>query len=389
MEQVGRSVGEEEKEKKKVMVAIDESECSLYALEWALQNLNQSLLNAEVVLFTAQPIADYSYIYASSFGVTSPELMANVQENQRKVANALLKKAKDVCTQHAIDAETVTQVGDPKATICEAAEKLHVNLLVVGSNNKGALQRAFLGSVSNYCVHNAKCPVLVENNNMKEKESKNEKNNNNNPKGIIIILGVYIHCQGCKEQVIKSLRGFDGVEEIEIDEKNHKVVVKGKKADPLKVAERLRRKTGKHVELISPIPHKKKEEEKKEKKQELKVIEVILKLYLHCEGCAKDVKQCIHKMPGVQTVDPELKNNLVKVKGSMDPQKLVEFINKRAGRHAEIISKIEKEKNEKTISDKKSSDIRKGGTSCQHDYLQFVYAPQFFSDENPNSCSIL
>lgn len=59
------------------------------------------------------------------------------------------------------------------------------------------------------------------------------------------------------------------MEEIEIDEKNHKVVVKGKKVDPLKVAERLRKKSGKYVELISPIPSKKKEEEKIEKKQEV------------------------------------------------------------------------------------------------------------------------
>ncbi|KAK6788664.1 hypothetical protein RDI58_012462 [Solanum bulbocastanum] len=120
-----------------------------------------------------------------------------------------------------------------------------------------------------------------------------------------------------------------------------------------------------------------------------KVIEVILKLYLHCEGCAKDVKQCIHKMPGVQTVDPEMKNNIVKVKGSMDPQKLVEFINKKAGRHAEIIKKIDKENNEKPLCDKNSCDIKKGCDNCQHDYLQFVYAPQIFSDENPNSCSII
>ncbi|OIS95764.1 PREDICTED: heavy metal-associated isoprenylated plant protein 8-like [Nicotiana attenuata] len=232
-------------------------------------------------------------------------------------------------------------------------------------------------------------------NKMEEKKSTNEENKNN-AKGVIIILGVYIHCQGCKEEVLKSLRGFDGVEEIEVDEKNHKVVVKGKKADPLKVAERLRKKSGKHVELISPIIPPKKKEEKKEIKQQPKVVEVILKLYLHCEGCAKDAKQCIHKMPGVQTVDPEMKNNLVKVKGSMDPQKLVEFISKRAGKHAEIVksSKIDKEqKNEKPESDKnKATDIKKDGCSCKHEYPyppQLVYAPQLFSDENPNSCSIL
>ncbi|CAN4124822.1 unnamed protein product [Withania somnifera] len=234
-------------------------------------------------------------------------------------------------------------------------------------------------------------------NNRKDKASKSDENKNNS-KGIIIILGVYIHCQGCKEQVLRSLHGFDGVEEVEIDEKNHKVVVKGKKVDPLKVAERLRKKSGKHVELISPIPSMRKEEEKKREKtrviylfwrMQIKVIEVILKLYLHCEGCAKDVKHCIHKMPGVQTVDPEMKNNIVKVKGSMDPQKLVKFISKTTGKHAEIVSKIDKlEKYDKQTTND-YENIKKGCTSCQHEYPHFVYAPQLFSDENPNSCSIL
>lgn len=30
-----------------------------------------------------------------------------------------------------------------------------------------------------------------------------------------------------------------------------------------------------------------------------KIVEVVLKIYLHCEGCAKDVKRCIRKMPGL------------------------------------------------------------------------------------------
>ncbi|KAF8033070.1 hypothetical protein BT93_D1842 [Corymbia citriodora subsp. variegata] len=54
-----------------------------------------------------------------------------------------------------------TKVGEPKEAICEAAEKLDVQLLILGSHSRGAVQRAFLGSVSDYCVHNAKCPVLV------------------------------------------------------------------------------------------------------------------------------------------------------------------------------------------------------------------------------------
>ncbi|KAL3835722.1 hypothetical protein ACJIZ3_010458 [Penstemon smallii] len=216
-------------------------------------------------------------------------------------------------------------------------------------------------------------------------ENQNEENEKN-PKGVIV-LGVYVHCEGCADQVHKSLRGFEGVEEIEIDVKKHKVIVQGKKADPIKVAERLKKKSGKHVELIFPKP--KKEEKKEKKKPEGKVIEVELKVYLHCEGCAKEIKNCIHKMEGVKTVDPDMGKNLVTVKGTMDPKKLVEFIDKRGGRRAEIVKQRNKDDNDKGAiwnyinnnNDKKMYNKK---------YPQeLVYAPQLFSDENPNSCSLM
>ncbi|RVX12514.1 hypothetical protein CK203_011816 [Vitis vinifera] len=58
-------------------------------------------------------------------------------------------------------AETITEVGDPKEAICKAVEKLNIQFLVLDSHGRGAFGRAFLGSVSNYWSHNAKCPVLV------------------------------------------------------------------------------------------------------------------------------------------------------------------------------------------------------------------------------------
>ncbi|KAB1205535.1 Universal stress protein A-like protein [Morella rubra] len=154
-------MAEERSEKKKVMLAIDESECSHYALQWALDNLRETLDNSELLLFTAQPIADFSYAYASNLGAVHPELIRSIQENHQKVALALLEKAKDICAKNGISAETLTEVGDPKQAITEAVEKLNIKLLVLGSHSRGAILRAFLGSVSNYCVHNAKCPVLV------------------------------------------------------------------------------------------------------------------------------------------------------------------------------------------------------------------------------------
>jgi hypothetical protein len=59
------------------------------------------------------------------------------------------------------------------------------------------------------------------------------------------------------------------VEDVIADSRAHKVVVKGKKpaADPMKVVERVQKKTGRKVELLSPIPPPppSPEEEEKEK----------------------------------------------------------------------------------------------------------------------------
>ena len=57
--------------------------------------------------------------------------------------------------------ETCVEKGDPRDVICGAAEKAGADLLVMGSHGYGFLQRALLGSVSDHCVQNCKCPVVV------------------------------------------------------------------------------------------------------------------------------------------------------------------------------------------------------------------------------------
>lgn len=60
-----------------------------------------------------------------------------------------------------------------------------------------------------------------------------------------------------------------GVEKVTTDCRTHKVLVKGKvaAADPLNVVERVRKKTGRKVELLTPIPPKPEKEEKKEEEK--------------------------------------------------------------------------------------------------------------------------
>ncbi len=51
--------------------------------------------------------------------------------------------------------------GDPAESIVAAAQAEQADLLLVGSYGRGPIGRLLLGSVSEYVVRNAPCPVLV------------------------------------------------------------------------------------------------------------------------------------------------------------------------------------------------------------------------------------
>ncbi|XP_017231322.1 heavy metal-associated isoprenylated plant protein 7 [Daucus carota subsp. sativus] len=282
----------------------------------------------------------------------------------------------------------------------------------------------------------------------------------------VIVLRVYMHCEGCARKVRACLKGFPGVEGVETDCKSHKVVVKGEKADPIKVLERVQRKSHRQVELLSPIPKPpepaaeepkaaevKEAPKPEEKKAEPQVITVVLKVHMHCEACAQEIKKRIMRMKGVENAEPDLINSQVTVKGVFEAPKLVEYVYKRTGKHAVVVKqdppekKEDKEekkgdeggdkdkeakKGEEAVGDGKEKkegggeetakpdaaataveqsedaqvlDMKKHEFYYYHPQSYHMYpptftaesysstsyppAPQMFSDENPNACSVM
>jgi nucleotide-binding universal stress UspA family protein len=63
-----------------------------------------------------------------------------------------------------VDVEVRVIGGEPGSAICSLAGELGARGIVIGTRGRSGLGRALLGSVSDYVVRNAPCPVVVTRN---------------------------------------------------------------------------------------------------------------------------------------------------------------------------------------------------------------------------------
>lgn len=145
---------------RRILVAVDEGEESMYALSWALTNLISPkdtilLVHAKIPRVLHTTLDGTGYLFSS-------DIIATMENYQNDVAQSVIEKARRLC-KDLYDAKVETRVenGYPRDVICEVAVKLGVDVLVMGTHGYGMIKRAFLGSVSNHCAQKVKCPVLI------------------------------------------------------------------------------------------------------------------------------------------------------------------------------------------------------------------------------------
>jgi len=140
---------------KKILVAYDNGTKAKKALETALEIAKGC--QAEICLATSVKLPEL----ISS--VTSSDLYEDLEEQTRQFFTDILKEAEAQAVQAGVPVSSVILKDRPGEALIRLAEQEQFDLIAIGSANRSAFERAImgLGSVSNYVLHHAKCPVLV------------------------------------------------------------------------------------------------------------------------------------------------------------------------------------------------------------------------------------
>jgi nucleotide-binding universal stress UspA family protein len=141
-----------------VVFAADGSELALQALLAGSSLLAQP---ERVVIVTVMEANDESLVTGAGHagGVMSPQEFEAYSMQLEADGRAVVER---VATELEVEnLELLVRRGDPGPAICDVANELSADAIVMGSRGRGRLKRALLGSVSDYVVRNAPCTVMV------------------------------------------------------------------------------------------------------------------------------------------------------------------------------------------------------------------------------------
>uniref|UniRef100_A0A7N0UCE7 HMA domain-containing protein n=1 Tax=Kalanchoe fedtschenkoi TaxID=63787 RepID=A0A7N0UCE7_KALFE len=259
------------------------------------------------------------------------------------------------------------------------------------------------------------------------------------------VLHIDLHCVGCAKKIEKILTNMTGIEGVVIDMAHNQVTLKGL-VEPQAICNRIMKKTKRMATVVSPLPPAAAGPDPQVvASQPTPPTTVNLDVNMHCEACAHQLKKKILKMKGVQKVETDLRSSKVTVTGTMDPLNLVDYVYQRTKKQAKIVpqpepepepappevnkeskddqnnkpteEKLDTQKSDQPdteagkAEDEKPEEMSQGAEhfqmmSLEEEHMKkmrYFYAPQLppfyvverlppapqmFSDENPNACSI-
>ncbi len=135
---------------KKIMVAVDGSENSYLAVDNAVGMA--SLNNGKVDVISVIP--QNMHVWSDS---SNSEYLNYRKKYYKDIHSKIAEKMKKAGVEYT----SIIKNGHIGSMICEEAEKLGVDVIVIGSRGLSNVSRVILGSVSSYVAASAKCSVLI------------------------------------------------------------------------------------------------------------------------------------------------------------------------------------------------------------------------------------
>ncbi|MCD6292580.1 MAG: universal stress protein [Deltaproteobacteria bacterium] len=146
--------------RRKIMVAVDGSAVSDKAVQeavWLACCQAGKFKNKIFAVFVkADRVRDYDDLFVRGLSIEG-----EISERWQRVFDHAFFVIKKLAAEQEIPLETIVVEGEPADSIVQLARKHDIDLLVIGSTGKGAVKRAFLGSVSAEVIEHAPCGVYV------------------------------------------------------------------------------------------------------------------------------------------------------------------------------------------------------------------------------------
>lgn len=137
----------------RIVVGVDGSPSSRAALRWAVRQVTFTGGTVDAIIAWQIPATLQSNGWAPLY----VEESGDFEEAAKKTVEAVINEEVQQADIHLVRSRVVW--GHPAQVLLDAAAG--ADLLVVGSRGHGAFAEALLGSVGQYCVHHAHCPVLI------------------------------------------------------------------------------------------------------------------------------------------------------------------------------------------------------------------------------------
>jgi len=139
------------------MIAIDGSDQAQYAFDWYLENMHREG-DSVVLVHCAEFNIDIGLPGAAA---DVNAICAQVKKRQDEIAS-LTETFMNKLRAKKIEGKLLTPQGDkPGTLICKAATEQNASSILMGTRGLGTIRRTLLGSVSEYVIHHAACPVTV------------------------------------------------------------------------------------------------------------------------------------------------------------------------------------------------------------------------------------